>query len=83
MGESGEVEIFTLEPAGDDAAQDAAEAEAESLALPYLRRVVEQEGGSIGFRTVTGAPGVGAMLSAVTRLGGQSARNLPKTGIAN
>ena len=58
-------------------------AEAESLALPYLWRVVEQEGGSIGFRTVIGAPGAGAMLSAVTSLGGQSARNLPKTGIAN
>ncbi|MDH3665744.1 MAG: PAS domain-containing sensor histidine kinase [Paracoccaceae bacterium] len=83
VGATGEVEIFTLEPAGDDAAQDAAEAEAESLALPYLRRLIEQEGGSIDFKTVAGGPGAGAMLSAITRLGGRSAPELTRTSVAN
>lgn len=86
-GDAGEVEIFTLEPLGeasdDDAAQDAAEAEAESLALPYLRRLIEQQGGSIAFETVTAGGGSDPKLSAVTRLGGPPVADLARTRAAH
>ncbi len=44
------VEIYTLETSQGSEAIDPAQAEAASLTLPFLRRLVAQEGGSFELR---------------------------------
>ena len=63
-GPDGEVEIRTVETCPDGAAIDPAGAEATSLTLPFLRRLVAQEGGSFELRADEDA----GTLSAVCRL---------------
>jgi signal transduction histidine kinase len=62
-GEDGGVEIYTLETCRGGETIDPARAEAASLTLPFIRRLVAQEGGSFELHTGEGA----ATLSAVCR----------------
>jgi signal transduction histidine kinase len=65
----GGVDIYTREACGDDMTADPARAEAASLTLPFLRRLVAHEGGSFELRSVAAGSGGGAaMLSAVCHL---------------
>lgn len=66
-GDGGGVEIYTLEASGDGLPADPARAEAASLTLPFLRRLVAREGGSFEMRAVAGAKGRETRLSAVCR----------------
>jgi len=62
-GAGGAVEIFTRESPPRDTALDLGEAEAASLILPVIRRLLAREGGSF---ELTGGPGSGE-LSAICR----------------
>ncbi|HUS54657.1 MAG TPA: PAS-domain containing protein [Thermohalobaculum sp.] len=64
----GGIEIYTLEACGDGLAADPARAEAASLNLPFLHRLVAREGGSFELRSVAGAEPGETSLSAVCHL---------------
>jgi signal transduction histidine kinase len=53
----GGVEIYTIEANGDGLPADPVLAEATSLTLPFLRRLVTQEGGSLELCSVAGVDG--------------------------
>ena len=67
-GDGDWVEIFTLETCGDGLLANTAQAEAASLTLPFLRRLVAREGGAIELRLVPGAASGEIPLSAVCHL---------------
>ena len=68
------VEVFTLETLPSGTVADLARAEANSLTLPVIRRMMAREGGGFDLRAGTGAD-AGASLSAICRF---RARVAPK-----
>jgi signal transduction histidine kinase len=76
-GDTDWVEIFTLETCGDGLPADTAQAEAASLTLPFLRRLVAREGGTIELRLVPGAASGEIRLSAICHLPGHTSLDDP------
>jgi signal transduction histidine kinase len=64
-GADGGVEIYTMETCGDGLPADPVLAEAASVTLPFLRRLVTREGGSFELRSIAGAGTGETKLSAV------------------
>jgi hypothetical protein len=74
----GGVEIYTMEVCGEGRPADPVLAEAASLTLPFLRRLVARESGSFELRSVAGAGAGETKLSAVCHF-----RRLTAPGLAD
>jgi signal transduction histidine kinase len=67
-GADGGVEIYSLEACGNGMTADPVQAGDASLMLPFLRRLVAQEGGTFDLHSVAGPEDGTTVLSAVCRL---------------